>query len=307
MAYKHIYRTLYIGLYVCVALTLLYLISHASYTEGFQNSTLYPVCFLTVSPQEDYLDFLLGFTLTQPVYVVCDNNEYAPPEQIKSKNYTAVVITEVDAPATHHITPNTLYFLKIADDTCGKRGFLNTNNAVPKTPSAWDKALYYFCLKNMAEHVWFVEEDVFIPRATILDEINVKYPTTDLVTKQHVLEKDDPEFYWWFDGEGKMDRPYYRSLVCASRISRRLLDLVGKMAKEKRTVCFLEILFNSLAHNNGFTIEQIPELQSIIFRHNWTKDTVHMNGLFHPVKNIEEQTEFRRYLESKSNGRQVLR
>ena len=296
MAYKHIYRTLYIGLYVCVAVALLYLIAHASYTEGFQSPTPYPVCFLTVAPKEEYLDFLLKFTLTQPVYVVCDNNDYNPPDIYKS-----VIITEADAEAIQPVAPNTLYFLKIADDACGKRGFLNTNNAVPKTPSAWDKALYYFCLKNMSEYVWFVEEDVFIPRATILDEINQKYPTTDLITKQHVLEKDDPAFYWWFDGEGKMDRPYYRSLVCASRISRRLLTLVGKMAKEKRTVCFLEILFSSLAHNNGLTIEQIPELQSIIFRHDWTKDTVHMNGLFHPVKNVSEQTEFRNYLESKSN------
>ena len=304
MAYKYIYRTLYIGLYVCIAVLLLYIIAHASYTEGFQTTsttTKYPLCFLTVTPQEDYLDFLLRFTVTQTVYIVCDNNEYNPPEQIKSKDYNAVVITEEDPDSVKPVSPNTLYFIKIAEDVAGKRGFINTNNAVPKTPSAWDKALYYFCLKNAAEHVWFIEEDVFIPRANILDEINVKYPTTDLVTKQHVLEKDDPAFYWWFDGEGKMDRPYYRSLVCASRVSRRLLNLVAKMAKEKRTVCFLEILFSSLAHNNNFTIEQIPELQSIIFRHSWTKDTVHMNGLFHPVKNVAEHTEFRNHLESKSN------
>ena len=303
MGYKYIYRAFYIGLYVCVAVTLLDLVAHTSYTEGFQNSSLYPVCFLTVAPQEDYLDFLLKFTLTQPVFVVCDNNDYEPPAQIKTKNYTSVIITEADAEAVQPITPNTLYFIKISDDICGKRGFINTNNAIPKTPSAWDKALYYFCLKNMSEHVWFVEEDVFIPRATILDEINAKYPTTDLVTKQHVLEKDDPAFYWWFDGEGKMDRPYYRSLVCASRVSRQLLNLVTKMAKEKRTVCFLEILFNTLAHNNGLSIVQAPQLQTIIFRHNWTKDTVHMNSLFHPVKNVAEQTTFRSYLESKSNGR----
>ena len=302
MRSKNIYRTLYTVLYIFVAAGLLYLIANASYTEGFQTvgSPLYPVCFLTVDPKEEYLDFLLKFTLTQPVFVVCDNNEYEPPQQIMSKEYTSVIITDADQ-GIRRVVPNTLYFIQIPDEVCGKRGFINTNNAITKTPSAWDKALYYFCLKNQADYVWFIEEDVFIPRSNILDEINMKYPTTDLVTKQHVLEKDDPEFYWWFDGEGKMERPYYRSLVCAVRVSKRLLALVTKMATEKRTVCFLEILFSTLAHQNRLSIEKIPELQSIIFRHTWTKDTVHMNGLFHPIKNISEHTQLRKHLESKSN------
>ena len=311
MTSKNIYRALYIGLYVFIAVALLYLVAHSSYTEGFsankQAVPSYPVCFLAVAPQEEYLENLLKFTLTQPVFIVCDNNEYEPPAQIKSKDYTAVVITEASQEEMPPVSPNTLYFVKIADGICGKHGFINTNNAIPKTPSAWDKALYYFCLKNMSENVWFIEEDVFIPRADILDEMNAKYPTADLVTKQHVLDTDDPSFYWWFDGDGKMERPFYRSLVCASRVSRRLLNLVKKMAKEKRTVCFLEILFSTLAHQNQYTIVQAPELQSIIFRHSWTKDTVHKNGLFHPVKNISEHTTFRNHLNSQSNGGKIIR
>ena len=300
---------MYIGLYVFIAVALLFLIARSSYTEGFQTAaaTAYPVCFLTVSPQEAYLDNLLKYTLTQPVFVVCDNNEYQPPSQIKSKDYTPVIITDANQPEMPPVSPNTIYFIKIADDVAGKRGFINTNNAIPKTPSAWDKALYYFCLKNMSPHVWFIEEDVFLPRHNILDELNRKYPDTDLVTKQHVMDKDDPEFYWWFDGDDKLNRPFYRSLVCATRVSRRILDLVTKMAKEKRTVCFLEILFSTIAHHNKFTIENPPELQSIIFRHSWTKDTVHMNGLFHPIKNIAEHDEYRTHLDSKSNGSQILR
>ena len=246
------------------------------------------------------MDFLLNLTSTQAVFVVCDNNEYTPPTQIKSKDYRAIIVTDADQ-GIRPVSPNTLYFIQIPEEVSAKNGFINTNNAITKTPSAWDKALYYFCLKNPTDHVWFVEEDVFIPRSNILDEINSKHPNTDLVTKQHVFEDDDPGFYWWFDGEGKMERPYYRSLVCAVRVSRNILNLVSKMAKEKRTVCFLEILFSTLAHQNNLSIEQIPELQSIIFRHSWTKDTVHMNGLFHPIKDVSEQTEFRRHLESESD------
>ena len=78
MISKNIYRTLYIGLYVFIAVALLFLIARSSYTEGFQTAaaTAYPVCFLTVSPQEAYLDNLLKYTLTQPVFVVCDNDDY---------------------------------------------------------------------------------------------------------------------------------------------------------------------------------------------------------------------------------------
>ena len=303
MTSKNIYRTLYIGLYVFIAVALLFLVARSSYTEGFESvpATLYPICFLCVKPPEEFLDNLLKMTYTQPIYIVCDSNEYEPPEQIKSKDYTSVVLTEASTDVNRGISPNTLYFIKIDEAECGKRGYINSASTIPKKPSAWDKALYFFCLKNMAQHVWFIEEDVFIPRLTILDEMNARNPNTDLVTKQHVSEKDDPGFFWWFDAEEKMERPYYRSLVCAVRVSRRILEKVAKMAKEKRTVCFVETIFSTIAHQNNFSIVQAPELQSVIFRHSWTKETVHMNGLFHPVKEMADHIAFREHLESKSD------
>jgi hypothetical protein len=73
------------------------------------------------------------------------------------------------------------------------------------------------------------------------------------------------------------------------------------MAKEKRTVCFVETLFSTIAHHNQFSIVQAPELQTVIFRHDWTKETVHANGLFHPVKNTADHDIYRGHLQSKSN------
>jgi hypothetical protein len=303
MPSKNIYRTLHIGLYIFVAAAILYLIANFSYTEGFQSTPtpVYPVCFLCVKPPELFLHNLLKMTLTQPIYIVCDSNDYEPPKQLMSEDYTAVVLTEASNNNDYVVSPNTLYFIQIKDEECGKRGYINAASTIPKKPSAWDKALYYFCLKTTARHIWFIEEDVFVPRPNIMDEMNARYPNTDLVTKQHVSEKDDPGFYWWFDAEEKMDRPYYRSLVCATRVSRRILDKVATMAKEKRTVCFVETIFSTIAHQNNFSIVQAPELQSVIFRHSWTKETVHMNGLFHPVKEMTDHIAFREHLESKSD------
>ena len=303
---KTTHKIMYNILYVVVAFALLYFIaSRINYAEGFQNiantqrpsprpsPTIYPLCFLCVAPPKEFLESLVQFTKTQPVYVLCDNNEYKPPE---SANYKTIRITERDTTKSHPVTPGLLYIVQIEDSVCGKDGYINSASTIPKKPSAWDKALYYFCLKNMAPHVWFVEEDVFVPRANIFDEMNGRYPNTDFVTKQHVLEADDPGFFWWFDAEGKMERPYYRSLVCAARVSRNIFNEVAKMAKEKRTVCFVETLFSTIAHHNNFTIEIAPELQSVIFRHDWTKETVHMNGLFHPVKDVKDHIAFRAHL-----------
>jgi hypothetical protein len=266
--------------------------------DGFQDlpivSSTYPLCFLCVAPPKEYLKTLVPFTQTQVVYVICDNNEYIPPE---SSEFKTVKITEADASTSYPVTPGVLYIVQIQDDICGKTGYINSASTIPKKPSAWDKALYYFCIKNMAPHVWFVEEDVFIPRSNIFDEMNGRYPHTDLVGKQHVSETDDPGFFWWFDAEGKMERPYYRCLVCAVRISRNIFTEIAKIANEKKTVCFVETLFSTIVEHKKFTKELAPELQSVIFRHTWTKDTVHKNGLFHPVKEVKDHIDFKTHLD----------
>ena len=293
-------------IYTLVIAALLYilLVRLSSFQEGFQGADMsapapplvsnYPLCFLCVAPPKEYLNTLIPFTASQAVYVICDNNEYNPPE---SMDYSVTRITEDSPESSHPVIPGMIYIVQISDEICGKTGYINSASTIPKKPSAWDKALYYFCMKNMAPHVWFVEEDVFIPRDDIFDEMNARYPVTDFVTKQHVAETEDPGFFWWFDAEGKMERPYYRSLVCASRMSRRLLTEVAAMAAEKKTVCFVETLFSTIVHHKGLTKELAPELQSVIFRHNWTKDTVHRNGLFHPVKKVEDHIMFRGHLE----------
>jgi hypothetical protein len=191
--------------------------------------------------------------------------------------------------------------VKITDDECKRTGYNNANPAIIKRPSAWDKVILYFCENNtQPEYVWFVEEDVFVPRADIFKELDQRYPTTDLVTKQHVKDTDDPSFEFWYDGDGKMERPFYRSLVCATRVSRRLFDKVKELHDTKHTLCFIEIIFSTLAVKHNFSIEQAPELQSIIFRHTWTEETVTPNGLFHPVKDTALHDTYRERLSSQT-------
>ncbi len=92
MGSKKTYKIVYTVLFAFIAVALLYFSSR--YREGFQATAqtaptalkmLCPLCFLCVAPPKEYLETLVPFTNTQPVYVLCDKNEYTAPESTKYK------------------------------------------------------------------------------------------------------------------------------------------------------------------------------------------------------------------------------
>lgn len=265
-----------------IALLLLFLFAHLFHEpqtpiEGFQEQSKIVIALLCVCPNERVIEFAKNYTITHPTYIICDD-------------------PECETPSLDNIT-----FVKITDDECRRTGYNNSNPAISKRPSAWDKVILYFCEKNtQPDHVWFIEEDVFVPRADIFKELDQRYPTTDLVTKQHVKDSEDPSFEFWYDGDGKMERPFYRSLVCCTRVSRQLFQKVKELHDEKNTLCFIEIIFSTLAVQNDFSIEKPNELQSIIFRHTWTEDTVNADALFHPIKDTTLHDIYRERLASET-------
>jgi hypothetical protein len=265
-----------------IALLLLFLFAHLFHEpqtpiEGFQEQSKIVIALLCVCPNERVIEFAKNYAITHPTYIICDD-------------------PECETPSLDNIT-----FVKITDDECRRTGYNNSNPAISKRPSAWDKVILYFCEKNtQPDHVWFIEEDVFVPRADIFKELDQRYPTTDLVTKQHVKDSEDPSFEFWYDGDGKMERPFYRSLVCCTRVSRQLFQKVKELHDEKNTLCFIEIIFSTLAVQNNFSIEKPNELQSIIFRHTWTEDTVNADALFHPIKDTTLHDIYRERLASET-------
>ena len=245
--------------------------------EPFQEQEKIVICLLCVCPNTRVLEFAEKYAITHPVTVVCDDPNCTVPESAK------------------------FTFVKITDEECIQTGYNNSNPAILKRPSAWDKAIYYFCVKNRGpEHVWFIEEDVFVPRPELFKELDVRFPSTDYIMKQHVKDSEDPSFEFWKDGDGKMERPFYRSLVCTTRISRRLLDRVKDFHDRHNTLIFIEIIFNTLAQQNGYSMEMPHELQNIIFRHTWTEETVNPNQFFHPVKDTALHDTYRERLSQRS-------
>jgi hypothetical protein len=81
-----------------------------------------------------------------------------------------------------------------------------------------------------------------------------------------------------------------------------MLNRVKELHDSKKTLVFIEIMFNTLAVKYGLTMEMPHELQNIIFRHTWTEDTVNNNQFFHPVKDTALHDTYRERLAQKSEG-----
>jgi hypothetical protein len=246
--------------------------------EPFQAQPV--VCLMCVCPNDIVLSFAKKISKSYAVYIICDDIYCSTAEE----SYAT--------------------FIKISDEEVTQANYTKSNVAINKIPSAWDKAIYYFCVKDISpSHVWFIEEDVFVPRVSILNEMDEKYPEADLIAKQNVEHKDDPDFIWWHDAEGMLDEPLYRSLVCATRVSRALLTKISEFVEQHRRLVFIEIMFNTLVVKNNMSLAMPDELSTIIWRHNWNEDVVDQDHIYHPVKDLNQQKKYRAKLSQKPNSK----
>lgn len=256
---------------VLIVLVLAYLFFSRP-VEGFQAPQTV-VCFLCVCPNEKVINFAKTVSAHYKTYIVCDDVNCKTPEE-----------------------PD-VTFLKITDMESASAGWTKSNITLKKPTTAWDKVLYYFAVKDTSPaHVWIIEEDVFVPDASVLTTIDAKYPDADLIAKQNVRDDEDPEFMWWYDADGYLEKPLYRSLVCATRLSRRLLGAVKEFVAQHKRLVFIEIIFNTLVAKQGMKLEMPEELSTIIWRHDWTPETVDTKHLFHPIKDVTIHDSYRERL-----------
>jgi len=225
---------------------------------------------MCICPNEIVVNFAAKVTERYKTYIVCDDvNCYTPTN-----------------------TPIT--FIKISDEECTRAGWTKSNIAISKVPSAWDKALYYFAVKDQTpSYIWFIEEDVFLPRVDIITDIDKRFPDADLVAKQNVSQTEDPEFAWWFDADGMLKKPLYRSLVCASRLSRALLNKIVAFVQQNDRLIFIEILFNTIVTQQNMQLAMPEELSTIIWRQDWTPEMVDDGHIFHPIKDMRLHDSYR--------------
>jgi hypothetical protein len=247
------------------------------------------ICVLCIKPHLDMLSFLermnkhIGKNKLYDIYLLCDDNT-----QSYAKYSKDIQIIQVD------------------ENVCKENGYINANYCIPKTPSAWDKALYFFKHRNIYDRYWFLEEDVFVPNIDTIRQIDIKYPDGDLLTSANMKKIKDESIMWshtidWKhmlkkDGSYFFDSPWYASMSCVVRMSKDLINEINIFAQKEGTLCFLEFFFNTLAMKKKLKIVVVKELKYIVFRHDWTIESIDEKYMYHPIKDISKQKMFRKIL-----------
>jgi hypothetical protein len=225
---------------------------------------------LTRFPHNIWLDFLQGFN-NYDIYISIDDNSHNYSELYHNKN--------------EYMNIN---FIQFNELECEKNNFYNllipTINVPDKKVMSWDKAFYYFCkINNSYEYIWFIEDDVFFLSEDILINIDNHFPTSDLLTKDNfvVHSKED---YCHSHFIKTLEYPLYISMVCACRLSKRLLNLITNYANNFKILDYHETLFNTLAMRNKLIIHNPKELDKILYR---IEHDIHniLNYMYHPMKN----------------------
>lgn len=204
--------------------------------------------------------------------------------------------------------------VSIADHEAAANGYFDFT-PIFKKPSrvvAWDKALYFFNrIARQYSHVWFFEDDVFIPTPGIIQQLDMRHAHADIVSRDNILNATGElhSWYWWkFIPRDLFPPPWSHSLVCAARLSRRLLACLDELVihsgdwlhvdtAPKHTQVFrapfIEFIFHLLALHNRMEIVTPRELAHITWRRDWQPEEISPRHLTHPVKDFEEHAEIR--------------
>lgn len=235
------------------------------------------ICFLTVRPNQLFYNFVKKLPNSDRIYICIDDNDYEIPKYDKK-----------------------IKIIKVDNKICEANGFKGTLTSLsPKwkdRAAARDKALYYFSNSNIKyDNIWFIEEDVFIPSIHTITEIDKKYIDGDLlVSKNSVIHTDSSEWMWpRLKNEILLPYPHACAMICAIRCSKKILMNIKEYADKHHCLFTDEALFNTIALQNKLDIKVIKELSTIVWRRNWEKSDILQTHLYHPIKEISKQYQYR--------------
>jgi hypothetical protein len=166
---------------------------------------------------------------------------------------------------------------------------------IRKKITGWEKAIYYFSTINLNyDNIWFIEDDVFFYNENTLLNIDLKYPNADLLSKQYTVNINGNKKYWhWRSINIPFAPPYYSAMVCACRMSKKLLSKIKEYTNVHRTMFFLEAMFPTICKRTGLVYHTPEELNGIVWRKKYTATDLDVKGLFHPIKNKQQHTMYR--------------
>jgi hypothetical protein len=236
------------------------------------------ICLLSVKPSTKTYNFFRSIkeNTEYDVYIVIDDNNYTIPDY---KDDGVVKIIKID------------------NKECEQNGFKNSILWLNNRAGSRDKALYYFTKESIPyNHIWFVEEDVFIPSVNTIPNIDKKYKYEhDLLVPSHnIINTKQTDWHWkHINHQIKINPPYAHSMVCAIRCSKAMLNSIKDYAKAHNNLFLDEALFNTLAVHNKLKVLCIQELSTIVFRQDWRYCDIFFTNLYHPIKDIDTQYSYR--------------
>jgi hypothetical protein len=231
------------------------------------------ICFLTVRPNNIFLDFCEKLIKYHDIYICIDDNNY----NIDTK-YTKFNIIKID----------NLF--------CENEGYKNSVGWFENKACSRDKAIYYFCnVKTDYKYLWMIEEDVLIPHIDTIINIDNKYSDEDLLCTDNYIIYEKRTDWWWNKvfNECKLNLPYAKSMICAIRVSNKLMICIKNYVDLYHNLFFDETLFTTIALHNNLKVNPIEELSSIEFNIKWNLTDIIKTKLYHPIKDILTQDYFR--------------
>lgn len=247
------------------------------------------------------------------------------PEQVEffrrlsGGNYSVFIC--VDDP--HYQCPvddNNVSYLNIDDAVCYAAGYRHLNPVITLQKatgcSAWEKALYHFCVLDRSfDHVWFIEDDVFIPATDTISTLDGKFEDADIICSSGYKTETgecEPWPWWQYCPEQILPLPWGNSMVAAVRMSRKLLFEIDRRINPDdwetgileigRKYLFIEYLFPTLALHHQLAIINCTEMQGVVWRKEWDCSEFKKGNLYHPVKDRSLQSHYRNYLDDMERG-----
>ena len=264
-------------MYFCIDIN--ELLENINYLDDFKTKDKC-ICIITRKPNKILLDFLNDFEHYDIYIMIDDNNvEY---KKFYKRQY------------------DNINFIQVEEDICIKNGFINVTKMTKESyPIAWDKALFYFSnIQSNYDNVWFIEDDVYFYNEDTILNIDNKYPNSDILSKKYEqYDSKKPDHWHWKSimNNIKIDPPYYKTMVCAVRMSKKLLGYINKYAKVNNTLFYLEAMYPTLAMRNNLKCDNPDELSTIVYRKDWKKEDMNKTNLYHPIKDYDIQYLYKLY------------
>lgn len=271
------------------------------------------ICFLCLQPSTALLEFASVLSNSAyKIYICVDSNDYKP----EVSNWPMI------------------NFIQPSEAVCKDAGYTGIVSYFFTRPCSKDKALWYFnAIETDYEHLWLIEDDVFIPHPETVFSIDRKFPSADILIPP-IEQLDIQNWYWanvvksqfqilynlssdsYFDFNSR--RPRLKSMTCAMRLSRTFMKNLECFVTKFGTLIMDELLIPYLAKTSNLVVVEPNELKTVVFeksgapnRHQycssskWEIPDINANYLYHPVKNQVKHVLLRRGLYLLHQGARV--